>query len=595
MSITHYTPPTTPLKDLILATALLIPFLFFITTGLSAAQEQADGQAYTVQATDTLSSLAEDFYQNYAAWPAIQMATNAKAAQDSRFSPIENSDQLSAGQLIWIPSPAEAERLLGGGISLGPPELKPLTPDMLAEFETFVETARQRFRIPGAAVVVVQGNQIAFAKGFGVRQLGQPDPVTPETIFPVGSTTKAMTSMLMATLVDEGKLDWDQPVVEVWPDFKLSDPAITPQIRIRHLLNMSSGVPRVDLVWSGAGLTAEQVMASLAELEVVTTPGEVYHYNNQIVATGGYVGALAAGGQYGNLAQSYSDLLQARIFDPIGMSSATTSIDSVQAQPNHATPHDFTLSGEVIPTHFHADPGIAPAGAVNASALDMARFVMTELGEGVAPDGNRVVSAANLAETWQPAVKVTKTLSYGMGWFIEDFRGIQVIWHDGDVLGSKAMIVFVPEANIGLVVLTNRTISTGFSYSVRYHLLNLLYGLEFEQETHFETQWDEFLAAIAAIRAKLNPLVDPAAVAPYLGDYEGSWRVELRDDNTLWAVRGPYGWQLMQAENPDEFVVNNGFGLATPLQFVEDETTGDMLMTFTLTSGEEGSYRRLSP
>ncbi len=577
------------------ARILSILFLCVITTGLAAAQEEAGGQAYTVQATDTLSSLAVDFYQNYAAWPAIQMATNAKAAQDSRFSRIENSDQLSAGQLIWVPTPIEAERLLGGGIELGPPELKPLTSEMLAEFETFVETAHQRFRIPGAAVVVVQGNQIVFAKGFGVRELGQPDPVTPETVFPVGSTTKAMTSMLMATLVDDGKLAWDQPVVEIWPDFKLSDPEITPQIRVRHLLNMSSGVPRLDLVWSGAGLTAEQIMASLAELEIKTPPGEAYHYNNQIVATGGYIAALSAGGQYGNLLQSYSDLLRARIFNPVGMSSASTSIEAAQAQPNHITPHDFTLAGEVIPTHYHADPDITPAGAVNANALDMARFVMTELGQGVAPDGNRVVSAANLAETWQPAVKVTKTLSYGMGWFIEDFQGIRVIWHDGDVLGAKAMIVFVPEANIGLVVLTNRTISTGFSYSVRYHLLNLLYGQEFEQEEHFNTQWDEFLAAIASIRAKLNPQVDPAEVAPYVGDYEGSWRVELRDDNTLWAVRGPYGWQLLPADSPDEFVVNNGFGLATPLKFVKDETTGEIFMTFTLTSGEEGSYRRLSP
>ncbi|MBI1877077.1 MAG: serine hydrolase, partial [Chloroflexi bacterium] len=280
------------------------------TAGASSAQGQEGGQAYTVQAEDSLSWLAEEFYQNYAAWPAIQIATNAKAAVDSRFTAIEDPDQLSAGQLIWIPDPEEAERLLGGAISLGPPEAKPLTPELLAEFETFIETARQRFRIPGAAVVVVQGNQVVFAKGFGVRELGQPDPVTPETVFAVGSTTKAMTSMLMATLVDGGSLSWDQPVVEIWPDFKLSDPDVTPQIRVRDLLNMSSGVPRVDLVWSGAGLTAEQIMTSLADLPLATPPGQAYHYNNQIVATGGYIGALAAGGQFGNLRQGYIDLLQ---------------------------------------------------------------------------------------------------------------------------------------------------------------------------------------------------------------------------------------------------------------------------------------------
>jgi CubicO group peptidase (beta-lactamase class C family) len=544
-----------------------------------------------VQAEDTLSGLAEKFYQNVAAWPAIQITTNAKAAEDSRFTPIKNPDTLQSGQVIWIPDPAEVERLLGIDLP-NKPELQPLTSELLTEFETYVETARQRFGIPGAAVVVVQGNQIVLAKGFGLRELGKPEPVTPETVFAVGSTTKAMTSMLLATLVDDALLAWDQPVVEIWPDFKLSDPDVTAQIQVRHLLNMSSGIPRLDLPWSGAGLTAEQTMTSLADLPMVTPLGYWYHYNNQLVATGGYIGALAAGGQYGNLQQSYSGLLQARIFDPIGMTSATTSIEAAQANPNHATPHDFTLFGEVVPTHYHADPGITPAGAVNASALDMARFVMTQLAQGVTPEGRRVVSAENLAETWRPQVKVTKTLSYGMGWFIEDYKGVQMIWHDGDVLGFKGLIAFIPEANVGLVVLTNRIISTGFSYSVRYHLLEALYGLEFEEEATFETNWEAFLQAIAKLRAPLNPLVDPVAVDPYLGNYTGNWRVELREGNTLWAVRGPYEWHLLKATGEGEFMINNGFGIATPLQFVRDES-GGMTMTFKLTSGEEGTYQRV--
>jgi CubicO group peptidase (beta-lactamase class C family) len=256
-----------------IVSVLTVLCLFMTINGAASAQTQEEGQAYIVQAADSLSTLAEDFYQNHAAWPAIQIATNAKAAQDSRFTPIEEPDQLSAGQLIWIPDPREAEWLLGGTVSLGPPEARSLTPEMLAEFETFIETARQRFRIPGAAVVVVEGNQIILAKGFGVRELGKPEPVTPETVFPVASTTKAMTSMLLAALIDDGKLSWDQPVVEIWPDFKLSDPDVTPLIRVRDLLNMCSGVPRVDLVWSGAPLTAEQLMASLADVPVETPPG----------------------------------------------------------------------------------------------------------------------------------------------------------------------------------------------------------------------------------------------------------------------------------------------------------------------------------
>jgi CubicO group peptidase (beta-lactamase class C family) len=355
---------------------------------------------------------------------------------------------------------------------------------------------------------------------------------------------------------------------------------------------MSSGAARKDLVWSGADLTAEQIMVSLADLPLVTPLGESYHYNNQLVATGGYIGALAAGGQWGNLRQAYIEQLQARVFDPIGMSSATASIEAAQANPNHATPHDFTLSGEVVPTHFHADPDITPAGAVNATALDMARFIMTQLGQGVTPEGRRVVSAKNLAETWQPQARVTKKLSYGMGWFIERYKGIKIIWHDGDVLGFKALIGFIPEANMGLVILTNRTISTGFSYSVRYHLMEQLYGLEFEEETRFDENWENFLKAITKLRAPLNPVVDPTEVAPYLGSYTGNWGVELRDGNTLWATRGPYEWRLLRDTQAGEFVVNNGFGIATPLKFVTDNSD-DIRMTFTLTSGEVGDYQKV--
>jgi CubicO group peptidase (beta-lactamase class C family) len=575
-------------------------FLWLVATPLAAAAppDPDEGQAYTVQAGDTLSSLAEAFYQNVAAWPAIQQGANAKAAQDNRFSPIPNPDSLQEGQLIWIPGRVEAERLLNGQLDLTL-ELQPLTAEKLAQFETFIENARQHFGIPGAAIAVVQGNQIIFARGFGVRQLGQPDPVTPETVFAVGSTTKAMTSLLLATLVDDGKLNWDQPVTQIWPDFNLSDPAVTPQIRVRDTLNMSSGLPRKDLPWSGAGLTAEQTMASLTDLPLVTPPGQAYHYNNQIVASGGYIGALAASGQFGNLGQAYADLLKTRVFDPIGMTTASiplscpppfTGEECKGGQPNHATPHDFTLSGEVVPTHFHSDPGIAPAGAVHASALDMARLVMTQLGQGVTPEGQRIVSAENLAQTWQPQVKVTKELSYGMGWFIENYQGVKIIWHDGDVLGFKALIAFIPEADIGLVVLTNRIISTGFSYSIRYHLVDMLYGFDFAKEVTFADNWDTFLEAIAKIRAPLNPTVDPAQVAPYVGQYTGNWRVELRDGNTLWAVRGPYEWRLLKAEKEREFMVNNGFGIATPLKFEVDET-GQVTMFFTLTSGEEGVYQ----
>lgn len=597
----------------------VLALVLLLAPGAGAAPppqgQEGDGRAYTLQAGESLGALAHKFYGDALAWPAIVEATNARAVTDSRFRRIDDPALVQAGQEVWLPGPAEASRLLGRAVTstaLAPaPSLRPLTAEMLAEFDAHVETLRVRHQIPGAAVAVVRGNELLLAKGYGLRELGRPEPVTPETLFAAGSTTKAMTTMMVASLVDDGLLGWDRPVVEIWPEFNLSDPLATRSLRLRHLFNMSSGAARKDLVWSGAGLSPEQVMASLADLPLVTAPDASYHYNNQMVATGGYIAALAAGGEPGHLLDHYANLLAERVFRPIGMDSARLlplTFPGDDPSLNYAAPHDITLDGQIVPTYFHADPGISPAGAVIANLLDMARFVQTQLNQGVAPNGNRVVSAANLAETWRPQTRVTDNLSYGMGWFIEDYQGVEIIWHDGDVLGSKAQLAFIPEANIGLVVLSNRLLSTGFSYSVRYHLVEMLYGLEAQKEEPFIAQWDLFLSNIAELRSRVSPTVDPAAAAPLVGQYSGSWRVELHDDNTLWAIRGPYTWRLMPFNGPSytpardlppldpeaerlEFLITNGFGIATTLLF-ETDPAGRVKMTFKLYSGEVGAYEK---
>ncbi len=584
-------------RIILLTTLLFIGGVNIAQAACPLPQTDLPTHVYTVQADDRLSHLADKFYQDPLAWPALWLATNSRAGQDDRFAPLESPPVLKPGQGLAIPEPAEVERLVAEYMAAGyPPPTQPLPQPLsahwLADFSAYVEEARQHFGIPGAALAVVRDNQIVLAQGFGRRELGRAELVTPETVFAIGSTTKAMNSMLIATLVDEGRLAWDQPVVEIWPAFRLADPAVTPHIRVRDLLNMSSGVPRADLVWSGAGLTAEQVMESLAELPVVAPPGQRFQYNNQLVATGGYVAALAAGGEYGRLGETYADLLRTRVIEPIGMRSASLSIEAAQAQPNHATPHDFSLTGETLPTYYHADPGIAPAGAVNANVLDLARFLLTQLNQGVTPDGRRIVSAENLTETWRPQIEAFQDTRYGMGWFIESYQGVEMIWHDGDVLGFKSLLVFIPEARVGLALLTNRTISIGFSNSVRYRLIEALYGLEVEAGTEYKAQWQAFVEALPAQRESLAATVTAAEVAPYLGQYSAGWRVEWRDDGTLWAIRGPYQWQLLAAGN-GQFVVNNGFGITTPLQFVTDET-GAITMTFKLSTGEVGQYRLLA-
>ncbi|MCG3208292.1 MAG: D-aminopeptidase [Anaerolineae bacterium] len=550
---------------------------------------------YVAQADDSLLRLADKYYHDSANWPAIFVATNRLAQSEPDISPLESPLLLPPGQIVAIPAADQLESLSADYAGNPPPvapDTAPLSPAWLADFAAYVEESRQHFEIPGAAVAVVSPQQILLAQGFGERELGRGQPVTPDTLFGIGSTTKAMTSLLAARLVDEGAFGWDTPVSQLWPGFALSDPAVMPQIRLRDLLGMRSGLPRADLVWSGSGMSAEQVMQSLAELPLAAPPGEQFEYNNQAVATAGFAATLAAGGEFGQLGPAYESLLRQRLFEPIGMRRATFDLAKVQADANHATPHDFTLAGKTVPTHFHADPGIDPAGGVNASLLDLARFGQTQLTRGVAPAGQRVVSAANLTQTWQPQIELYPGNSYAMGWFVEEYRGVEMVWHDGDVLGFKSLLVLLPQANLGLALLSNRTVSYGFSNGIRYHFAEQVYGLEADAGQYFRDQWTTFKTdGLPKARAPLNPTPPAGTVQPYLGRYESGWRVEQRPNGAVWASRGDYRWQLWAKPEPGQFIIGNGFALLSPLEFVAEDDR--IVMRVELATGEEGTYRRL--
>jgi CubicO group peptidase (beta-lactamase class C family) len=562
-----------PVKRLNFGKVLVVLALLLFFGG--AASAQSPSIVYISQADDSLPRLAEKYYRDSTAWPAIAAANPA----------LESPYLLPPGTPLVVPpapstpNPAPVE------------DIAPLSAAWLVNFSAYVEESRRHFEIPGAAVAVVRPQQIALAQGFGERELGSGRPVTPDTVFAIGSTTKAMNAALVASLVDDGALSWDDRVSDLWPDFALSDAAGTPQITLRDLLSMRSGLPRADLVWSGSGMSAGQVMESLADLPLEAEPGEQFAYNNQAVATAGFVAALSAGGQFGRLGADYRRLMQQRLFDTVGMRQAGFAPG---ASPNHARPHDFTLAGQTTPTHFHTDPGTDPAGGVNASITDLARFVQMQLARGVAPNGQRVVSSENLIATWQPQIELYPGNSYALGWFVEEYRGVEMIWHDGDVLGFKSLLVLLPQANVGLALLSNRTVGYGFSNSVRYHFVEQVYGLEADAGQFYRDQWTTFIeTGLPEARAPLNPTPPPADVAPVLGNYAGGWQVLQHADGSLWATRGDYGWQLWaddSATEPGQFVIGNGFGLLSPLEFVP--TDDGIVMRVELATGETGEYRK---
>ncbi|MEM8532213.1 MAG: serine hydrolase domain-containing protein [Chloroflexota bacterium] len=331
--------------------------------------------------------------------------------------------------------------------------------EQLAEFVNLIEQTRLEYDIPGVAAAIVSDDQIVFAEGFGVRDVHGNEVITPETLFHIGSTHKSITALLIATLVDDGVLDWDTPVVEIYPDFALSDPESTRQVTLRHLLSMSSGIPAAaEDEFDIETASAEDMFTLLSEITISHQPGEQFSYSNISTSVAGYIGVLADGGEMELLYDGYAQLLQDRIFDPIGMQTATLSVEEAHANPNHSASHVFDEDGAIIVVEsydFTGDP-LAPSGSIKASVLDMANYMSTQVSRGVAPDGTWVVSEENLTETWRPQIEDEESGgSYGLGWGIQTQDDVEVISHEGSYDNFSALLIFVPETNTGMVLLTN--------------------------------------------------------------------------------------------------------------------------------------------
>ncbi|MEZ4563713.1 MAG: serine hydrolase domain-containing protein [Thermomicrobiales bacterium] len=441
----------------------------------------------------------------------------------------------------------------------------PLTGEHLATFESYVAGKVAELGVPGVAVGVVQDGEVAFLQGFGVRELGRPEPVTPDTLLRIGSVTKSFSSLLAATLVDTGQVAWDTPLVDLLPDFAVEDAELTPRLTVEDAFCACSGLPRRDLefIFPANDLTPERMIASMATLPLTAPFGEKYQYNNQLVAAGGFAAGVADGGSAEALGHAYAIALRDRVLNPIGMPRTTYNLSEVVAGNDYASPHAADLFGEVRPVPLLMDDTwltpVAPSGALWSSVREMVRYVQMELQHGVAPDGVEVVSPENLERTWQPGVALPHAPGsppemadfaqhYGLGWVVGAYGGQRAIWHSGGTLGFSSLVTFLPEAGLGAVVLTNGSGAAGqLIYAVTFRLLELL----FEQPATMDALVAANLAGVASGRADLLATIgqiDPAVVTPFLGTYAnpdlGDLTLTLRGD-TLTFASGPYRSALL--------------------------------------------------
>jgi CubicO group peptidase (beta-lactamase class C family) len=321
-------------------------------------------------------------------------------------------------------------------------------------YDQYVENAMKDWSVQGFAVAIVKKGKVVFAKGYGLRDVKNNLPVTPQTLFAIGSCTKAFTSAAVCMLVDDGKVDFDKPVIEYLPTFRLFDDYVTMHITPRDLLCHRSGLPRHDLVWYGADdLTRKDLFDRLKYLEPNKGFREVWQYQNGMFMVAGYLVEQLSG-------ESWESFVQKKILTPLDMKSTNFSIYDMQKSSDYSKPYAENKD-KVIEVPYRNIDAMGPAGSINSNVIDMSNWVIMQLNEGKFND-NTIVSSGTLHQTHSPQMVMPGDMNdevfystYGMGWMITSYRGHLRIEHGGNIDGFSASVCLLPRDSIGIVVLTN--------------------------------------------------------------------------------------------------------------------------------------------
>jgi len=324
----------------------------------------------------------------------------------------------------------------------------------LAGFDSFLTEAIKAWEVPGLAVAIVKDGEVIFAEGFGLRDVAHKLPVTPKTLFAIGSCTKAFTTFVMGTLVDEGKLAWDTPVRVYIPEFRLFDRTATEQMTPRDLVTHRSGLPRHDLVWYNATLSGKQIIDRLQYLEPSESFRNKFQYNNLMFMTAGYLIERVGG-------KPWEEAVRERIFKPLGMAGCNFSVKDSQHAPDFAQPYD-DRDDKIVAIPFRDITNAGPAGSINSGVADMARWLVVQTHKGKI-DSRQILSSAVLAEIHTPHMtmgvpqerKEIAAAGYALGWMVDDYRGHRRVHHGGGIDGFTAQTVLFPEDGLGLCILSN--------------------------------------------------------------------------------------------------------------------------------------------
>ncbi|MFC3715832.1 serine hydrolase domain-containing protein [Luteimonas soli] len=427
----------------------------------------------------------------------------------------------------------------------------------LAQLTKFVEDARQTLDVPGVAIGIVQDGKVVFADGFGVRALGKPEKVDGDTRFMIASNTKAMTTLMLAKLVADGKFGWKTPVTQLLSEFKLGDADTTRQVLVEHLICACTGLPRQDMEWlfESEGATPESVMATLATMQPTSKFGELFQYSNPMAAAAGFAGGHVLYPDK-ELGAAYDAAMQSQVFGPLGMKSTTFDYDAAM-RGNYAMPHGLDVDGNTVPASMDLNHTIIPArpaGAVWSTVNDVLRYVQMELDKGLLPDGTRYIDEAPLLERRKQQVALGNDASYGMGLMVDRTWGIPVVHHGGDMLGFHSDMMWLPEHNVGAVILTNSDPGVFIRGPFQRRLLEVLFDGKPEAVENVASQARRLEESRAAERKRLTAPADAAAVdalaAHYRSDELGDIAVSRKGDAT-WFDFGGWKSEVASRRNDD--------------------------------------------
>jgi len=455
--------------------------------------------------------------------------------------------------------------------------------------DPIAERVMAAFEVPGMAVAVVKNDELVYARGYGVRSIDTGEPVTPETIFSIGSNGKSFTSAAVAVLVDRGVLSWDDVVAEKLPGYRLYDTRLTYEATFRDHLSMRTGLgdqAGINL-WYGVDRTRDEVLHQLRYIEPTYPFRTTFAYSNvSIVAAGQAVAAVSG--------MSCAAFVRKNLFEPLRMTSTDTLLAELESRDNVAAPHE-RIDGQIITVPRRSADNAAPAGSITSNVLDMANWLRFQLGDGTF-EGNVLVDAKVFHEmhiphtvirpdsSWGMLFPDSNILSYGFCWFVVDVTGRKVVLHGGSIDGMNALMVMVPAEKLGVMVLTNINLGHAHSLAFLREYLDQAVadsGVDWvEQALAFSRMGAE---AAAKKQAEIEALRDPSrkpslALSAYAGSYlnrlHGAATVSFADGQ-LTIARGPGFEGRLDHWYGDTFRADWG-------QVTVDRT----MVTFTVSSGD---------